>query len=48
MFFECDKSLNPFCIGNYSSYTNFKPSYVGTHCHAPACLSEELYNADTG
>ena len=22
--------------------------YVGPHCHAPSCISMELYNADNG
>ena len=35
---------------------NYNPSdqagmyliYAGGHCHAPACISLDLYNADTG
>ena len=23
-------------------------AYAGPHCHAPSCISMELYNADTG
>lgn len=37
--------LSPACK---NGSVGFRPVYLGAHCHAPACLSEELYNADTG
>ena len=41
--------LAPACFkGGKNASVGFKPVYVGAHCHAPACISEELYNADTG
>lgn len=30
------------------SYTGITPLVITTHCHAPSCLYQELYNADTG
>jgi len=40
----CDFN-DPKC---YEGYTGFELIYAGGHCHAPSCLSIELYNADTG
>jgi hypothetical protein len=31
-----------------SKYRGIKLIYAGGHCHAPACISMELYNEDTG
>jgi hypothetical protein len=30
------------------NYTGIMPLVIAPHCHAPSCISEELYNADTG
>lgn len=50
-----DCSLRPdaaWCTGKGSSDGNktegIELIYAGPHCHAPSCLSMELYNADTG
>jgi hypothetical protein len=32
----------------HTNDTGVKIAFAGGHCHAPACLSLELYNADTG
>jgi hypothetical protein len=37
--------LTPACKNNS---VGFKPIFLGGHCHAPTCLSMELYNNDTG
>lgn len=39
--------LNAACIGENRTAIGFKPVYVGAHCHAPTCISQELWNADT-
>ena len=31
-----------------SSYSGITPLVITPHCHAPSCLRQELYNADTG
>jgi hypothetical protein len=53
MMHEC--SLRPdgaWCTGKGSSDANktagIELIYAAPHCHAPSCLSMELYNADTG
>ena len=33
---------------NRGNSSGVKLIYAGPHCHAPACISMELYNADTG
>lgn len=38
-------SLTPACLAGSKG---FKPIFLGGHCHAPTCLSMELFNADTG
>ena len=43
--FKADQLLNSFEKGNSSGV---KLIYAGPHCHAPTCISMELYNADTG
>lgn len=30
------------------NYTTITPYVITAHCHAPSCLYQELYNADTG
>ena len=39
---------NGLAVSCLNNSIGFKPVFVGAHCHAPACLSQELYNADTG
>ena len=48
MFLECPKEASPFCIPDLSIYEKFVPTFIGAHCHAAACISMELHNADTG
>jgi len=36
------------CAGNFTGYKGINLTFAGPHCHAPACISMELYNADTG
>jgi len=31
-----------------AKYTGIMPLVIAAHCHAPSCIREELYNADTG
>jgi len=31
-----------------TNYTGIMPLVIAAHCHAPSCIREELYNADTG
>ena len=38
-------SLTPACK---PGSVGFKPIFLGGHCHAPTCISMELFNADTG
>jgi hypothetical protein len=50
---KCDlrnmwNGLNAHCIGGNKTSVGFKPVFVGAHCHAPTCISQELYNSDTG
>jgi len=40
----CDFN-DPDC---YKAFSGFELIYAGGHCHAPSCLSIELYNMDTG
>jgi hypothetical protein len=49
---DCKIHDASYCSGK-GSKDDFKTAgikliYAGPHCHAPACLSMELYNADTG
>lgn len=50
-----DCSIHPdgfYCSGEGSTDSTktegIQLIYAGPHCHAPSCLSMELYNADTG
>jgi hypothetical protein len=47
MMQSCDIRKNPSCWGNTTEYDGVHIIYAGGHCHAPSCLSMELYNADT-
>ena len=53
MMVECPiRPEASWCTGKDSSDANKTQGveliYAGPHCHAPSCLSMELYNADTG
>jgi len=52
MMNSCSSKGNFGCTGigsNDPSVTaGIKPIIINPHCHAPTCLSMELYNADTG
>ena len=39
---------NPNCWGDTKKFTGINLHYAGGHCHAPSCISMELYHADTG
>jgi hypothetical protein len=44
---------DPAACGDVSKIENeyggyFQLTYAAFHCHAPACIKGELYNADTG
>ena len=43
---ECNPRTSPHCSGDMTAGLNMV--YMSCHCHAPACISCELYNADTG
>lgn len=56
---ECDVRKAPTCWGNTTGYDGIHLIYAAGnprprsspppgHCHAPSCLSMELYSADTG
>jgi len=45
---ECDVRSRPTCWGNTTGYDGIHLIYAAGHCHAPSCLSMELYHADTG
>ena len=47
MMANCDVRTNPGCWGDTSKYKGINLIYAAGHCHAPSCLSMELYNADT-
>lgn len=46
MLDDCDIRKNPGCTGARKNGINL--IYAGGHCHAPSCISLDLYNADTG
>ncbi|KAL7556779.1 hypothetical protein ACA910_005221 [Epithemia clementina (nom. ined.)] len=52
MIHDCSVQDATWCTGTGSSDPNktegVKLIYAGPHCHAPTCLSMELWNADTG
>jgi len=45
MFWDCNPDKDPACKGTGKG---IKLIYAGGHCHAPSCISMELYNHDTG
>ena len=48
MMQNCDIRKNPSCWGDTSKYEGIELRYAAGHCHAPSCISMELYHADTG
>jgi len=48
MMRECALRKDPSCWGNTTGYDGINLIYAAGHCHAPSCISMELYNADTG
>lgn len=48
MINQCDTRKNSGCSGNITGFDGVNLIYAGGHCHAPSCISMELYNADTG
>jgi len=47
---KCDIRKNPGCWGeDYDkNHQGINLIYAGGHCHAPSCISMELFHADTG
>ena len=47
---KCDIRKNPGCWGqDYDkNHQGINLIYAAGHCHAPSCISMELYHADTG
>ena len=48
MLNHCNIRENPSCSGDTHAYDGINLIYAGGHCHAPSCISVELYNADSG
>lgn len=52
MMHDCSLHNSKWCTGKGSKdetkVEGIQIMYAGPHCHAPSCLSMELYNADTG
>ena len=48
MISQCDTRKGNGCSGNITGFDGVNLIYAGGHCHAPSCISMELYNADTG
>ena len=48
MVHECDLRKGGECAGNSTGFDGVHLIYAGGHCHAPSCISMELFNADTG
>jgi len=47
MMQDCDVRKNPACWGDVDNNDGINIIYAAGHCHAPSCISMELYNADT-
>ena len=45
---KCSSKSDPFCSPGWNESSQVELLRAGTHCHAPACLNETLYNMDTG
>ena len=48
MMNECDTRKGNTCTGNSTGFDGINLIYAAGHCHAPTCISMELFNADTG
>ena len=48
MIDQCDVRTGGVCAGNTTGFDGINLIYAGGHCHAPSCISMELFNADTG
>merc|ERR1711964_173560 len=44
----CNPRTSPHCAGPEVMSSGINLVYASCHCHAPSCLSCELWNADTG
>ena len=44
----CTTGESPLCGGPANQDSKVALIYAAPHCHAPSCISMELYNADTG
>lgn len=45
---KCNGFSDPFCSPGWNESSDVELLRAGTHCHAPACINETLYNLDTG
>merc|ERR1712025_223417 len=45
---NCGLRKSPNCWGNMDAADGVEIIYAAGHCHAPSCISMELYHADTG
>merc|ERR1712137_1200365 len=45
---DCNIVTEPYCADVKKAQKGFGLSMFGGHCHAPACLSIEMFNRDTG
>lgn len=45
---RCDPRTSPHCAGPTVNSSGINLVYASCHCHAPSCISCELWNADTG
>ena len=45
---QCELRKGGECAGNATGFDGVHLIYAGGHCHAPSCISMELFNADTG
>ena len=47
MINQCDTRKGNTCSGNITGFDGINLIYAGGHCHAPSCIRQELWNADT-
>jgi len=45
---KCASLADVWCAPNWNEANDVLLLRAGTHCHAPACINETLYNAETG
>ena len=48
MLHECDERKGGICTGNSTGFNGIQLILAAGHCHAPSCISLELFNSDTG